>query len=308
MRDVIEVLGIRATGFHGVFEHEKRDGQEFVVDVSLELDLRPAGESDDLAETVNYGEVAQLVVRRIEGEPFDLIERLATVIAEDVLATESVRLRLETVTVTVHKPSAPVGVPFGDVLVRVRRDRPLVPAVVALGANLGDRRATLERARQALAERVLTAGLAVSDLVETDPVGGPEQPDFLNAVAVGLTRLSPTALLRTLHEIEAESGRVREIRWGPRTLDLDLIQYGDPATGTDVLSSSERLTLPHPRAHERGFVLVPWLQADPDAVLRIDDRPQRVAELVAQVDTSGVRPVPEPLGPSSERSGGGAGC
>lgn len=308
MRDVIEVLGIRATGFHGVFEHEKRDGQEFVVDVSLELDLRPAGESDDLAETVNYGEVAQLVVRRIEGEPFDLIERLATVIAEDVLATESVRLRLETVTVTVHKPSAPVGVPFGDVLVRVRRDRPLVPAVVALGANLGDRRATLERARRALAERVLTAGLAVSDLVETDPVGGPEQPDFLNAVAVGLTRLSPTALLRTLHEIEAESGRVREIRWGPRTLDLDLIQYGDPATGTDVLSSSERLTLPHPRAHERGFVLVPWLQADPDAVLRIDDRPQRVAELVAQVDTSGVRPVPEPLGPSSERSGGGAGC
>lgn len=308
MRDVIEVLGIRATGFHGVFEHEKRDGQEFVVDVSLELDLRPAGESDDLAETVNYGEVGQLVVRRIEGEPFDLIERLATVIAEDVLATESGRLRLETVTVTVHKPSAPVGVPFGDVLVRVRRDRPLVPAVVALGANLGDRRATLERARQALAERVLTAGLAVSDLVETDPVGGPEQPDFLNAVAVGLTRLSPTALLRTLHEIEAESGRVREIRWGPRTLDLDLIQYGDPATGTDVLSSSERLTLPHPRAHERGFVLVPWLQADPDAVLRIDDRPQRVAELVAQVDTSGVRPVPEPLGPSSERSGGGAGC
>lgn len=308
MRDVIEVLGIRATGFHGVFEHEKRDGQEFVVDVSLELDLRPAGESDDLAETVNYGEVGQLVVRRIEGEPFDLIERLATVIAEDVLATESGRLRLETVTVTVHKPSAPVGVPFGDVLVRVRRDRTLVPAVVALGANLGDRRATLERARQALAERVLTAGLAVSDLVETDPVGGPEQPDFLNAVAVGLTRLSPTALLRTLHEIEAESGRVREIRWGPRTLDLDLIQYGDPATGTDVLSSSERLTLPHPRAHERGFVLVPWLQADPDAVLRIDDRPQRVAELVAQVDTSGVRPVPEPLGPSSERSGGGAGC
>lgn len=308
MRDVIEVLGIRATGFHGVFEHEKRDGQEFVVDVSLELDLRPAGESDDLAETVNYGEVAQLVVRRIEGEPFDLIERLATVIAEDVLATESGRLRLETVTVTVHKPSAPVGVPFGDVLVRVRRDRPLVPAVVALGANLGDRRATLERARRALAERVLTAGLAVSDLVETDPVGGPEQPDFLNAVAVGLTRLSPTALLRTLHEIEVESGRVREIRWGPRTLDLDLIQYGDPATGTDVLSSSERLTLPHPRAHERGFVLVPWLQADPDAVLRIDDRPQRVAELVAQVDTSGVRPVPEPLGPSSERSGGGAGC
>ena len=292
MRDAIEVLGIRATGFHGVFEHEKRDGQEFVVDVALEVDLEPAGASDDLTQTVNYGEVAQLVVARIEGEAFDLIERLAAVIAEDILGSESGRLRLEAVTVTVHKPSAPVGVPFGDVLVRVRRERPIVPAVIAMGANLGDRLAALLGARNALAERALTGEHIVSDYVETDPIGGPEQPDFLNAVVIGRTRLSPTRLLRTLHEIEAESDRVREVHWGPRTLDLDLIQYGDPATGSDIVCDTRSLTLPHPRAQARGFVLVPWLDADPRASLRVGGTVRPVRELVAEVGTSGVRPAP----------------
>lgn len=292
MNDTIEVTGIRATGYHGVFEHEKRDGQEFVVDVVLEMDLEPAGSRDDLGQTVDYGQIAELVVARIEGEAFDLIERLATVIAADILDSEPGRLRLEAVTVTVHKPSAPVRVPFGDVLVRVRRERPLAPVVIAMGANLGDRFAALERARGALADQALTGRLIVSDYVETDPVGGPEQPDFLNAVAIGMTRLSPTRLLRVLHEIEAEAGRARQIHWGPRTLDLDLIQYGDPATDSDIVCDSDRLTLPHPRAHERGFVLVPWLDADPQATLRVAGALRSVAELVVEVETAGVRPAP----------------
>ena len=80
--------------------------------------------------------------------------------------------------------------------------------------------------------------------------------------------LSPTSLLRELHGIEAAFDRRREVRWGARTLDLDLVQYGDPGAGTDVTADLPRLTLPHPRAHERAFVLVPWLEADPDATLR----------------------------------------
>ena len=82
------------------------------------------------------------------------------------------------------------------------------------------------------------------------------------------------------------------MRWGARTLDLDLVQYGDPAAGTDVTADLPRLTLPHPRAHERAFVLVPWLEADPDATLRHAGRAVRVADLVAALDTSGVRPHP----------------
>lgn len=290
--DRIQVSGISATGFHGVFPEEKRDGQTFVVDVTLEADLTAAGESDDLADTVNYAEVAAMVVARIEGPSFDLIERLAGVIADDVLTSDLSALLVDAVVVTVHKPQAPVGVPFGDVTVTVRRERPLVPVVIALGTNLGDRYATLADAEDALLDRVVTGPLVVSDYVETDPVGGPVQPDYLNAVVTGRTRLSPARVLRELHAIEAAAGRVREIRWGARTLDLDLIQYGDPRRDTDIRSDREWLTLPHPRTHERGFVLVPWLDADPEAALRVGESVREVRELVEDVDTAGVRPAP----------------
>ncbi len=310
MSDLIRVTGIRATGFHGVFPEEKRDGQEFVVDVVIEAELTAAGESDDLADTVNYAEVAALVVTRIEGPSFDLIERLASVIADDVLAAEQCSLLVDAVTVTVHKPQAPVGVPFGDVTVQVRLERPAVPVVIALGANLGDRYAALAYAELALAERVCLGPVIISDYVETDPVGGPEQPDYLNAVAVGWTRLSPARVLRELHTVESGLGRTREIRWGARTLDLDLIQYGDPVADTDVVSSRASLMLPHPRAYERGFVLVPWLDAEPEAVLRVAGDVLTVRELVASVDTSGVRPVDSDSASDAGCCGAGgcAGC
>jgi dihydroneopterin aldolase / 2-amino-4-hydroxy-6-hydroxymethyldihydropteridine diphosphokinase len=292
--DLIEVRGIRARGFHGVFPEEKREGQDFLVDLALEADLSPAGRSDDLADTVDYGAMAALAVARVEGRSFDLIERLAVAIADDILAAPSCRLLLDAVTVTVHKPQAPVGVPFGDVTVRVRRERPTVPVVIALGTNLGDRYATLALAELEVAERLCVGPLVVSDYVETDPVGGPGQPDYLNAVAVGRTRLSPTTVLARLHGIEDAAGRVRDVRWGPRTLDLDLVQYGDPAAGTDVVSDADRLMLPHPRAHERGFVLLPWLDADPEATLRLDGEVYAVRALAQGVDAGGIRPAGHP--------------
>jgi dihydroneopterin aldolase/2-amino-4-hydroxy-6-hydroxymethyldihydropteridine diphosphokinase len=112
-------------------------------------------------------------------------------------------------------------------------------------------------------------------------------------VVTGTTSLSPRALLRFLHDIEGAHGRTRDVRWGPRTLDLDLIQYGDPAFNTDIQMDDALLTLPHPRAHERAFVLVPWAQADPEATLRVAGEVRRVAELVMAMDTSGVRPGPD---------------
>lgn len=287
--DRIALRGVRATGYHGVFDHEKRDGQEFVVDVVLTLDLARAGESDDLAQTVDYGGLAAAVVARIEGEPFDLIERLAAVIADDVLDD----VRVDEVEVTVHKPQAPVPVPFGDVAVTVTRPRRPVPVVIALGANLplgdGTPADTLVEALDRLGPLAELDDRAVSALYETEPVGGPDQPVFVNAVVTGTTTLSPTMLLEMLHVLEFMFERTREVRWGPRTLDVDLIQYGDPTTGRDVVSDAPSLTLPHPRAHERGFVLVPWLDADPAAVLRHDGAPVPVADLVQGLDTSGVR-------------------
>ncbi|RJU02166.1 dihydroneopterin aldolase [Arthrobacter frigidicola] len=117
--DAVSLTGISAIGHHGVFDFERRDGQPFLVDVVLHLDLRPAGTSDDLTRTAHYGEVAELVSSIIAGKPFQLIEALAETIAAEILA----RYPVEAVDVTVHKPKAPIPVPFGDVAVTIHRGR-----------------------------------------------------------------------------------------------------------------------------------------------------------------------------------------
>lgn len=138
-----------------------------------------------------------------------------------------------------------------------------VSAVIALGANLGDRDETLAAAIDELAALPLTSGIRASPPIETIAVTldgeDAEAPRYLNAVALVQTRLAPTVLLRELHRIEARHGRERRERWGDRTLDLDLIAYGG------VTSDDPRMTLPHPRAAEREFVLAPWVEVDPAA-------------------------------------------
>jgi dihydroneopterin aldolase/2-amino-4-hydroxy-6-hydroxymethyldihydropteridine diphosphokinase len=289
--DQVVLEGVTARGFHGVLDEEKREGQTFVVDVRMTLDLARAGRSDDLTATVNYATVASAVVARVTGPSFDLIERLAEVIADDVLAFPLV----EAVEVVVHKPEAPVGQPFTDVRVCISRTNG-PRAVIALGSNLGDRGQTLALAVDALRALPGLTVTSVSPLVETDPVGGPEQPPYLNAVVIGRSELEPAQLLAELHQIEAAHGREREIRWGARTLDLDLIQYGVPGSSHEVVSETERLRLPHPRAAERAFVLVPWVEAEPAATLRVGGghsgiRP--VVDVLAALDRSGVRPGPD---------------
>ena len=132
-------------------------------------------------------------------------------------------------------------------------------AVIALGANIGNPQENIDLAIALLREA--TDIQAISSMYTTAPVGGPEQPDYINAVAIAESELPATDFLNMLHGIEKALGRERTIHWGPRTIDLDLIQYGS------ILSASQELHLPHPRAHERRFVLEPWLEIDPDAHL-----------------------------------------
>jgi 2-amino-4-hydroxy-6-hydroxymethyldihydropteridine diphosphokinase len=166
-----------------------------------------------------------------------------------------------------------------------------VEAVVAMGTNLGDREQTLRGAVALMrsSEGIVLQG--VSQVVETDPVGGPEQPDYLNAVIVVATTLSPHDLLDACHRIEAAFGRERSERWGARTLDLDVIAYGRPGSPSEVVSDDPGLTLPHPRAHERAFVLAPWCRLQPEARLRLPSgEVRRVADLLAvAADRDGVR-------------------
>ncbi len=318
--DRIRLTGVRATGFHGVFPQERRDGQEFEADVVLHVDTREAAATDSLDRTVDYGGLATGVAQVLAGDPADLIETVAERIAALALADP----RVGAVDVVVHKPGAPITVPFGDVTVEVHRSRshpavvpvpsfapvadrllpsappahlappaaPVGPAVseaaglpavtpvaagaadrldeapeepvdvvLALGSNLGSSQETL---RGAIADLARTDGLrvtAIAPLARTGAVGGPDQPDFLNTIVLASCALSPRALLHACQAIESAHGRVRDEHWGPRTLDIDLICYGS------VLAVTDDLELPHPRAHSRAFVLEPWAQIDPGAVL-----------------------------------------
>lgn len=131
--------------------------------------------------------------------------------------------------------------------------------IIALGSNIGEPRENLDLAIALLREA--TEVIKVSSYYMTKPVGYEDQPDFVNAVCIIESELPAIELLNMLHGIEKTMGRERTIKWGPRTIDLDIIQYGS------LLSNSPELTLPHPRAHERKFVLEPWLEIEPEAVL-----------------------------------------
>ncbi len=145
-------------------------------------------------------------------------------------------------------------------------------AVISLGANIGDPQAQMDIAVALLREALEVT--AISEYVSTKPVSDIEQPDYLNAICIAESELPALDLLAVLHGIEKSLGRERLERWGPRTIDLDLIQYGS------LLSSADELTLPHPRAHERRFVLEPWHSIDPEAILLTHGK---ISELLEQL-------------------------
>jgi dihydroneopterin aldolase/2-amino-4-hydroxy-6-hydroxymethyldihydropteridine diphosphokinase len=278
VNDRIALRGLVARGHHGVLPEERRDGQDFVVDAVLELDLRGAAATDDLTRTVHYGELARALADVVRGEPVDLIEALAERLAR-VCVTDP---RVEAVEVTVHKPAAPIPETFEDVAVTLRRTRadvlpPPRDGVLALGANLGDRAATLAAAVRDLAATPGLEVVGVAPVVETDPVGGPEQPEYLNTVVAVRSTLPPHLLLAACLAVEQRHGRERRVRWAARTLDVDIVTYGGLALRTPDL------VLPHPRAATRAFVLAPWAALDPQARLAVAGGSVPVLDLLADL-------------------------
>jgi 2-amino-4-hydroxy-6-hydroxymethyldihydropteridine diphosphokinase len=169
----------------------------------------------------------------------------------------------------------------------------MTSVVLAIGSNLGDRLARLRSVLDALRETVSV--LAVSPVYETDPWGRVDQAPFLNAVLIADDPTSDgQAWLRRAQGLEGAAGRIRGERWGPRTLDVDLIACYEagPDGPVEVMSVDNNLTLPHPLAHLRAFVMIPWLDVDPDAQLTLAGGPRPVAGLLAElapVDRAGVR-------------------
>ncbi len=275
--DRIEVRGLRAVGTIGVLPEEKVRAQPFEVDLVIETDVRNAGRTDDLEQTVNYGAALALAAKVVELETTELLEKVASRIAEEILGMA----RVDAVEVTVRKlrPPVPEDVATTGIWIRrtradlFRANRPKVRAYVAIGTNLGDRR---EHLRYAVKQ--LPGVLRTSGVYETAPVGGPEQGPYLNMVVEIETELDPFELLDQCLAIEAGAGRERAVRWGARTLDLDVLLWDDATI------ESRHLSVPHPRMWERRFVLQPlsdlvperlpadWDRRLPDGgVVRVDD-------------------------------------
>lgn len=261
--DLITLTGLTAYGTHGVLDFEHREPQPFVVDVELTVWVERAMETDNISDTVSYAEIADAIVRVIEGEHCDLIETLAHRIVEAIRQPRILQTK-----VTVHKPSAPIPHTFSDVSVTVERPGELHESiadqitVIGLGSNLDNPREHLIQAITQLANYGVLRGL--SSFYRSAPVlaeGQASQPAYWNAVVLMEAFEYPPNLLEILQRIEGEHGRERVERWGARTLDLDIIDFGG------LVSDMPELTLPHPRAHQRRFVLEPWLEVDPDAVL-----------------------------------------
>ena len=250
--DKIKIENLEIYAYHGVFPEEKEKGQRFFINATLYTDLRKAGKTDDLTASTHYGEVALLLYEKMTEKSYDLIERAAEVCAEAVLLQFPL---VRSITLELRKPEAPIPLPFESVSVVIRRG--WKKAYVALGSNIGDSKAHLDGAVEALKADEKVRVLKVADYIVTKPYGGVEQDDFVNSAMAIETLYSPEELLDRLHEIEADHARERIIHWGPRTLDLDILLY------ENVVMDTPDLIIPHKDMHNREFVLKPMAEIAP---------------------------------------------
>lgn len=244
--DRIKIEDLEVFARHGVFQEEKKLGQKFLVTAILYVDTRRAGMTDDLTASIHYGEVSAFIDEYLRNHTFDLIESAAERLSwELLLHTE----RLEKIELEIKKPWAPVGLPLKTVSVAIERGWHTV--YIALGSNMGDRERYLRNAVEALDQVEGCKVRKVSEFIETPPYGVTDQADFLNGCLELRTLLHPEELLEEIHRIEKEAGRERIVRWGPRTLDLDIIFYDD------LICQEDDLCIPHVEMHKRKFVLEP---------------------------------------------------
>lgn len=268
--DEIIIEDLEVFAHHGVFEEEKREGQTFLISAKVYLDMGLSARSDDLDDTVNYGELCHFINDFISKGAHNLIEKLAKDLAEKIL----IHFPIEGIEIEVKKPSAPIGLPFG--MVSVKTQKFWTDCYLSLGANMGDRKSYLEFAVKELGQiRGLVLGKK-SKFYETPAYGKTDQADFINACLGIKTFLSPRELLEKIHEIEAEGGRIRKERWGPRTLDIDIILYGDE------IIAQEDLEIPHRDMENRRFVLEPLAEIAPHAIHPL--KKKKVSELLNDLE------------------------
>lgn len=250
--DKIYIKDFEIFANHGVFESEKVLGQKFILSLELFLDTRLAGKTDDLTKSVHYGELMEEIEKEFTKKSYDLIETASEEICEYILLNNDL---IKKVKLELKKPWAPVKKTFDYVC--ITKERKWSKAYIAGGANLGYKEDTLKKAIEELKKNKDIKVTKISNFYTTSPVGYENQDDFVNCVFEVKTLKTPSELMDTLLNVEKLFKRERKVRWGPRTIDLDIIFYDD------LVSYDEKVLIPHPRAHERQFVMKPMCDLNP---------------------------------------------
>jgi len=250
--DRIRIKNLQVYGFHGVNFQEKDMGQMFYISIDVFLDIRKAGIKDNIDDTVNYAQLCMDVEKEFNREKYDLIEKAAEELAKFVLINYDL---VDRIIVEIRKPWAPIGKSLNYASVKI--DRSWHTAFIALGSNLGDKNDNLNKAIDLIKKSDGCNVVKVSNFYDTKPVGFLDQQDFLNGALELKTLLTPEELIDKLMEIEKVLKRERIFKWGPRTIDLDIIFYDD------LISYDEKIILPHPRMQDRLFVLKPLCDIAP---------------------------------------------
>jgi len=248
--DTIKLYGIEFYAYHGVLQSEKELGQVFKVDCEFSFDSSIC--DDDISKTINYGQIALDIRDYATKNRFDLLESLANGLADEIMMSYTL---MESVTITIHKPYAPITSKFDDVTMTVTRNR--VTAYLAIGSNLGDRKSNLDSVIERVNEDPKITLISRSTYIETEPYGVIDQPVFLNGAIKVSTIYTPRQLLAFCKGCEQAAGRIRTRRWGERTLDVDIVMYGQEKIFSDDL------IIPHPEMHIRDFVLRPLEEIEP---------------------------------------------
>lgn len=253
--DKIKIQNLEVFGKHGVLKEENILGQKFLLNATLYTDVRKAGKTDELTDSIHYGDVCQLMTEFMKNHTYKLIESAAEHLAEEMLLEIE---HLRALDLEIKKPWAPIGLPIETVSIEITRGWHKV--YLSIGSNMGDKKSYLEQGIRQLKNRREIRRVRESSFVKTAPYGVEDQDEFLNACVELETILSPEELLDALHEIEAGAGRERLIHWGPRTLDMDILFYDD------LIMYSETLNIPHIDMHNRQFVLQPLAELCPGKV------------------------------------------
>lgn len=271
--DRILVKDLEVYANHGVFKEEKILGQKFLITMELFLSLREAGKNGDLTKSVHYGELSHKVEEEFKKKSYDLIEEAAEALAEFILKEYDF---VNEVKVAIKKPWAPIGRPLDYVEVEV--NRMWHTAYIALGSNVGNKEENLNKALNMINDEN-TKVIKTAPFLITEPWGYEDQDEFLNTVSKVKTLLTPHELMDFLLNCEKELKRERIIKWGPRTIDLDILFYDD------LITDDEKTILPHPRIADRMFVLEPLSNIAPYLMHPVLNK--RIIELKNDLENKG---------------------